>query len=295
MFPTTQPINNSRTASLSAQSLPITNNNMTAKPINPHYAALQATLLPRLDDGEIFVQNQDPSENIILDMDGCLLDAITPILPENPVRYKEPVPVARPGLRKLLRYVFSKYKHVSIWTAAHKSWFDKCYKEVISPNMPPGASFHFVRTHPIGTPRVPLKALRIIYAEYPGEYTAENTTIVDDNSETFQDNIANAECVPHYYYDLLGPTEEVRRTNAAEDDGLFKLIERLKVRMPGNTATVEATTEKTQTIFDALIAICASSVETSFLGESFNSYAHSSLRNCPKMDDDEENDDDIYS
>lgn len=271
MFPTTQTINNSQSA-LPVPSLPITNNTntikMTAKP-NPHYDALQATILPTLDDGEIFAQNQDPTENIILDMDGCLLDAITPILPENPVRYKEPIPVARPGLRKLLRYVFSKYKHVSIWTAAHKVWFDKCYKQVISPNMPPGANFHFVRTHPVGTPRVPLKALRLIYAEYPGEYTAENTTIVDDNPETFQDNVANAECVEHYYFDLLGGTPEERRIKAAEDDELFKLIERLKVRMPGNTATVIATMDKAQTIFDALTAIYS------------------------KMDDEE--DDDIYS
>jgi len=215
--------------------------------------ALKSSLV--LDDGTAYDDIEQTEENIILDMDGFLLDNI-PLrrgFTENPSNQTFPVP--RPYLGNFLRFVFKKYRRVSIWTAATSVWFDVCYEHTIKPNMPAGASFDFVRTHPDGTPRVPVKPLSTIFREHP-EYTAANTTIGDDNPETFRDNIANAEQLPHYFYDLLGFTPTQRRIKAAQDDELLKLIERLKVRKPGNTGAVDAAEQRAIAILSALTSIC---------------------------------------
>lgn len=222
------------------------------KPTPDHDALMTALVL---DDGTEYDTIEQTEENIILDMDGFLLDHIPKKygFTENPSNV--PFPVPRPYLGNFLRFVFKKYRRVSVWTAATNVWFDMCYEHIIKPSMPAGASFDFVRTHPKGTPRIPVKPLSTIFREHT-EYTAANTTICDDNSETFKDNIANAEEVPHYFYDLLGETPTERRNKAAQDDELIKLIERLKVRKPGNTGANDAVEQKATAILSDLTSIC---------------------------------------
>jgi len=218
----------------------------------PDYEALKAAII--LDNQAPYDDVEQTDENIILDMDGFMLDYIPPKqgFTENPTKTTFPVP--RPYIGNFLRFVFRKYKRVSIWTAATKTWFDTCYEYAIRPNMPTGAAFHFVRTHPEGVPRstIPLKPLRLIFGEHP-EYTAANTTICDDNEWTFEDNRHNAEQVLSYFYDLLGHTPERRRYFASMDTALLHLIGRLKVRKPGNTGAVETIDKKSKAILSALL------------------------------------------
>jgi TFIIF-interacting CTD phosphatase-like protein len=168
--------------------------------------------------------------NIILDMDGTLGDYIPAEFEENPERYCNAKPIPRPGLRKFLRFVFSHFERVSIWTAASYSWYNTFKKDVLLPNMPPGSEFHFVRTRNMKEPYVVLKPLTKIYELYP-EYTAENTTIVDDNVWTFADNRENAVHIPPFFYDKFGGSPATRIKNAAKDRELFTTIEVIQARI----------------------------------------------------------------
>jgi len=200
------------------------------------YTQLMDAVMKNCDDGEIFDEtHKKPGEQVILDMDGLLLDCIPMIYPENIEYGLKEKPVPRPGLRKFLRYVFHCYDRVSIWTAALPKWYNICKEEVLIPNMPVGAKFHFVRTRSPDEVYSATKPLIVIIENYPDEYSLDTTTIIDDNEATFQENIDNAVHVPHFFYDLLGDTPIERRENAAKDVELFTLIERLKVRKPGNT------------------------------------------------------------
>ena len=168
---------------------------------------------------------------IIFDMDGTLADNIPPGtrgFPENPDLCR-PTPIARPGMKQALEYAFGNFKHVSIWTAGTDAWFNRVFKTLFEPALPPGKNFHFVKTRNPNTPYVPLKPLTAIYAQYP-EYTASNTVIVDDNPETFRDNPENAEHIPSFFYDLLGKTRQEREQHSSEDSELLKLMDRLKMR-----------------------------------------------------------------
>jgi hypothetical protein len=192
------------------------------------YSQLIDALMENADDGEPF-HNAVKHGNIILDMDGTLGDNIPSHLVENPNRYSKTIPIPRPGLRKFFRFVFAHYNNVSIWTAALPKWYNQFKEEVLRPNMPPGAEFHFERTRVPGETYVVLKPLCEIYAKYP-EYNSTNTTIVDDNVETFKDNVENAVHIPSFFYDLIGHSPEVRKQNAAKDFGLFYIIEVLRRR-----------------------------------------------------------------
>jgi hypothetical protein len=171
---------------------------------------------------------------IIFDMDGTLIDNIPPKFrgfPENPETYKT-MPIARPGLKETLAYAFANYKHVSIWTAGTDVWFKQVYDTLFKHVLPPGRDFHFVKTRARGEIYIPLKPLSAIYAQYP-DYRPANTVIVDDNAQTFCDNVENAEHIPSFFYDTLGNTAEERQRRAGEDRELYGLIKRLKMRKCG--------------------------------------------------------------
>jgi hypothetical protein len=190
------------------------------------YSQLMSALLENADDGESY-ENAVKRGNIILDMDGTLGDNIPGHLVENPYRHTRTVPIPRPGLKKFLRFVFAHYERVSIWTAALPFWYNQFKQEVLLPNMPPGAEFHFERTRLPGKIHTVLKPLSEIYAMYP-EYNEANTTIVDDNVETFKENRENAVQIAPFHYDMFGETPEKRKKNAAIDKGLFIIIEVLR-------------------------------------------------------------------
>lgn len=194
------------------------------------YELLIESLMEENDDVPEVPETEEKCGNIILDMDGTLGDNIPASFPENPVSVGSCVPIPRPGLKKFLAFVFSRYERVSIWTAASSDWYFTFKESVLRPNMPPGAAFHFERTRNLNVPYVPLKPLSEIYAEYPEEYNESNTTIVDDNVETFQDNRDNAVHIPPFFYDRLGGSPETRRKTAAKDRGLYTTIEILTAR-----------------------------------------------------------------
>ena len=181
-----------------------------------------------LDGSEDDWSDVVPKGNIILDMDGTLGDNIPRHFPESNNRFIE-MPIPRPGLKRFLRFVFAHYERVSIWTAAYPQWYNRFKSQILIPNMPPGKEFHFERTAIQGEPRLTLKPLRAIYGKYP-EYTSENTTIVDDNPETFRDNVENAVHILSFFYDTFGHSVEIRRMRALADRELFRAIETLKSR-----------------------------------------------------------------
>jgi hypothetical protein len=184
------------------------------------------------DDEEDNYEGIVKSGNIILDMDGTLGDNIPAKFIENPARYETITPIPRPGLRKFLKFVFAHYERVSIWTAALSIWYNKFKREVLTPNMPTGAEFHFERVRSTNEPYIALKPLSEIYAKYP-EYDETNTVIVDDNKCTFKSNLDNAIHIKSFFYDKLGTTPEARRINAEKDRSLYLLIDILKKRIAG--------------------------------------------------------------
>jgi hypothetical protein len=190
--------------------------------------------------------------NIILDMDGTLGDHIPIHFPENPDRYVKDRAIPRPGLREFLRFVFAHYERVSIWTAATKEWYNEFYRTVLMHNLPLGASFHFVRTRNPNEVYVPLKPLSEIYAMFPAEYNESNTTIVDDNYETFKANISNAVHIPAFFYDRLGDTVDIRRSLASTDANLLDTINILKTRLRGIKCDCPAPEPVPESVFECI-------------------------------------------
>lgn len=165
---------------------------------------------------------------IVLDVDGTLLDHIPLPFPDNYTRLPEPV--ARPGLKEFLAFVFQEFETVIIWTAGKKMWYDKAYAEVLKPNLPPGKDFHFVKTRDTTKPYVPLKPLTEIYARFP-QYNATNTLAVDDNPETFKDNVENAVHIHPFFYNLLSKSPAERVRLAAMDRGLYIATNQIRRRL----------------------------------------------------------------
>lgn len=194
------------------------------------YTRLLESLMEENDFVADLPETEEKSGNIILDMDGTLGDHISATFPENPERFSHGFPIPRPGLKKFFAFVFSRYERVSIWTAASPDWYFLFKEKVLLPNMPPGSAFHFERTRNLNVPYVYLKPLSEIYAKYPGEYNESNTTIVDDNVETFRDNRANAVHITPFFYNGFGGSPETRRKNAAKDRGLYVVMEILTER-----------------------------------------------------------------
>jgi hypothetical protein len=205
------------------------NSSITRQEYNDAYSLLMETLLSTSEEHLLQLDIQK-SGNIILDMDGTLGDNIPSTFQENPERFCKAIPIPRPGLKSFFAFVFAHYERVSIWTAASPDWYALFKERVLRPNMPPGAEFHFEQTRNLDIPYVPLKPLSEIYAKYPEEYNESNTTIVDDNVETFRENRANAVHIPPFFYDDLGGSPETRRKNAAKDRGLYTVMEVLAAR-----------------------------------------------------------------
>lgn len=169
-------------------------------------------------------------KNIILDMDGTLLDYIPVGFRENP-RPFEITPIARPHLLEFMEFVFDQFERVSIWTAATPRWFEKCYKQILRHHIPEGRSFHFVKTRDPLEQYIVLKPLSEIYKQFPGEYNSENTLVIDDNPMTYRDNPDNAVEIKAFFYDKLPKTQ---RDNLAEyDSDLLAAIEDIRFRLEG--------------------------------------------------------------
>lgn len=164
--------------------------------------------------------------NIILDMDGTILDYVPGHFDHNKSFMQ--IPIARPYLNLFMKYLFENFERVSIWTAAAKSWFDQCYEKVIKPSLPEGKELHFVKTRENYDYSKNVKPLRMIYDEYPDLYNHENTIIIDDNPYTFAENVEQAIQIKSFYYDRL--KKEVRENLDKNDFELYNMIQILHLR-----------------------------------------------------------------
>ncbi len=165
-------------------------------------------------------------KNIILDMDGTLLDYVPPHFDNNNTFNK--IPIARPYLNLFMKYLFDNFERVSIWTAASESWYVICYERVLKNSLPEGKEFHFVKTRDNYNSNEFVKPLQIIYEEYPHLYTSENTIIIDDNRFTFVENYEQAIQIKPFFYDRL--SKSVRENLDKHDFELYNMIQILHQR-----------------------------------------------------------------
>jgi len=167
-------------------------------------------------------------KNIILDLDGTLLDNIPVGLAENP-NPGQITPIARPYLAELMEFVFEHFERVSIWTAAMPGWYEKCYNAILRHHIPANRRFDFVKTRNPMEEYIVLKPLSEVYVNFAGKYNPENTLIVDDNPATYRANPENAVGVKSFFYDQLSKTQ---RENLEESDTeLLVLIEELRIKL----------------------------------------------------------------
>ena len=165
------------------------------KRIAPIYYIIFSLLIPMA----AFVEKNNYT-NIILDMDETLLGHYVRLTPSLQFAI-----TARPHLREFLAFCFDRFERVSIWTAAEKGWYDRCYEDVLKPNLPEGKLFHFVRARSLNKTMSfnPVKRLTDIYKAYPNLYNSTNTLIVDDNPLTYADNVDNAIPIQPFLCDYM--------------------------------------------------------------------------------------------
>ncbi len=155
--------------------------------------------------------------NIILDMDGTLIDNIGF------------TPYARPHLKNFLNFCFHNFQHVSIWTAASPEWFQVVNQHIFQ-HLLEGRTFHFVWTRDRCTittasyldydeldgrnnefvlcyPGRIEKRLTKVYKAFKKQYNRHNTLIVDDLPETYSKNYGNA--IPIHKYEYNNPDKSL--------------------------------------------------------------------------------------
>jgi hypothetical protein len=138
--------------------------------------------------------------HIILDMDGTLIDS-------------DGINIyCRPRLKKFLNYCFNTFKSVSIWTAASQAWYNvvynNCFKKILRKN-----KFNIVYTELDCTDKFKysdemfeynssnlktIKSLKKLWRNKSTGMNRNNTLILDDTHETYQENYGNAIPIPTY-------------------------------------------------------------------------------------------------
>lgn len=162
--------------------------------------------------------------NLILDMDGTLISGND---------FTNDVYV-RPYLENFLEECFMIFNNVSIWTAASKEWFNVVNQKVFIPlinliNERKGTTykFHFIFTREkckhvykynsfynceydniIVRTEKRLRKLHKSKSLYK-EYTMDNTVIIDDTKETFDNNYSNGILVTSYFSPIVNRNDKV--------------------------------------------------------------------------------------
>lgn len=108
-------------------------------------------------------------------------------------------PQPRPYLPELFDYCFKTFATVSIWTGAHRCWYDYVYSTIFQHVLPSGQQFYRVITaeehsHPVK----PLSHLYDSSTTTP-PFTCDNTLVVDNSDRTYILNPDNA--IPIRTYD----------------------------------------------------------------------------------------------
>jgi len=140
--------------------------------------------------------------HVILDLDGTLINtmhkSVGPIegTPDFEDEALDFYTFKRPGLDKFLRYCFSRFASVSVWTAGTEA-----YAEYIATNiLPPGCTFMYILHRDYCTPHPLIKnaLVKNLYDLWNSEcvkalgISEDNTVIIDDNDEVCFCNLENA-------------------------------------------------------------------------------------------------------
>lgn len=105
----------------------------------------------------------------------------------------------RPGLDLFLRYIFSKYTSVGVWTAATKSYADRVLHKIMSKEQI--RQLKFLKTRRDLT-RIPgqsyIKQLRRVFDTPEYGMSPHNTIMIDDRADVLRDNPGNGLLIPAF-------------------------------------------------------------------------------------------------
>lgn len=142
--------------------------------------------------------------NIVLDIDGTLIKEFHP---DSKIESDS----IRPHLEPFLRFCFSHFQHVSIWTAANREWYNMVYEQVFHPillriekqfshvltrehctqsRQHVGSYFHSF-SHAKTT-----KKLKKLFSK--PHHSKHNTLVVDNTPSTYMHNFGNAIFITTY-------------------------------------------------------------------------------------------------
>lgn len=170
-------------------------------------------------DNLLYIVNIIDYMNLILDMDGTLIDSYFSF------DTGKMVIIPRPYLKEFFDFAFENFTNVSIWTNGTKEWYDEVCKRVLLSYIPIGKSFHFVKTRTNLFDTNIIKPLSEIYKIYSC-YNNSNTFILDDNPDTYVCNVENS--IPITTFETILDDEN---KNCNNDNELIKVISLLKIML----------------------------------------------------------------
>ncbi len=112
----------------------------------------------------------------------------------------------RPGAREFIDFCFSYFSVVVVWSAGKKEYVYDLVDELFRDKKP-----HIVLTYDdidFLDDRV-LKRLSKLHAMLPRRIRRDNTLALDDNPDTFRDNVDNAVLIPPFEANLVGNSRSV--------------------------------------------------------------------------------------
>lgn len=105
----------------------------------------------------------------------------------------------RPGLDTFLRYIFSKYESVSVWTAATKNYADKVLSKIMTTEQIRRLKFLKTRRDLTRIPGQPyMKQLQRVFNDPSYGISAENTIMIDDRADVLRNNPGNGLLIPPF-------------------------------------------------------------------------------------------------
>ena len=174
-----------------------------------------------------------PKKNLILDIDGTLIDGY-------PITSTQFIIRPRPGLKEFLEFCFTHplIDTVSIWTASqtwYKTVYENCFKDLI----PESKSFYFVfegnrcvtksehdqlENGEFYPQLINIKPLKKVWRKFKPKLNKSNTLIIDDTPITYTRNYGNAIPIKPFEFKKKEKEEE-------QDKELYKLINYLETEL----------------------------------------------------------------
>lgn len=105
----------------------------------------------------------------------------------------------RPGLDLFLRYIFSKYTSVGVWTAATKNYADKVLHKIMTAEQIQSLRFLKTRRDLTRIPGQPyIKQLRRVFNHAAYGMSLQDTIMIDDRADVLRDNPGNGLLIPAF-------------------------------------------------------------------------------------------------